>query len=206
MGIGLVSSLARPGGNVTGLSGSVAEPLIPKRIQLLREILPSAKRIGLLVDSNSPGLKPFQQSLVPLAASLGVTFIFAGTANPGDFDAAVAGLVAQRVDAIVIGGSLLAFNMRARLLELANQKRIPVIAPNAAFAEAGALLSYGASLDDLHRRSALVVDKILKGAKPADIPVEQPTLFELVVNLRAAKALGLAVPQSLLLRADEVIE
>jgi len=96
--------------------------------------------------------------------------------------------------------------MRARLLELANQKRIPVIAPNAAFAEAGALLSYGASLDDLHRRSALVVDKILKGAKPADIPVEQPTLFKLVVNLRAAKALGLAVPQSLLLRADEVIQ
>jgi putative tryptophan/tyrosine transport system substrate-binding protein len=115
-------------------------------------------------------------------------------------------LLAQRVEAIVIGGSVLAFNMRGRLVELANQKRIPVVATNAAFAEAGALLTYGASLGDLHRRSALVVDKILKGSRPADIAVEQPTLFPLVINLKAAKALGIVIPQSILLRADRVIE
>jgi putative tryptophan/tyrosine transport system substrate-binding protein len=206
VGVGLVSSLARPGGNVTGLTGSVAEPLTSKRIQLLMEILPGVKRIGLLVDPDSPGLKQAQQSLAPLAASLGLTFILADAANPAEFDAAVGRLLAQRVEAIVIGGSVLAFNMRGRLVELANQKRIPVVATNTAFAEAGALLTYGASLGDLHRRSALVVDKILKGAKPADIPVEQPTLFELIVNLKSAKALGIKIPQSILLRADRVIE
>ena len=115
-------------------------------------------------------------------------------------------MIADRVDAIITGGSSLAYFYHARLLALASQGRVPVIAYRPIVAEAGALFAYGASLADQFRRSALVVDKILKGAKPADIPVEQPTLFELVVNLKAAKALGITIPQSILLRADRVIE
>ena len=207
VGIGLVTSLARPGGNVTGMSSSVTGMLAPKLVEFLREILPGVKRLGLLGDSTDPTAKLTQQALVPVAASLGQTIILAEAANPVEFDAAVARLVADRVDAILIAGnSPLVFNLRARLIELANQKRLPVIAYRSQVADAGALFSYGASQADYLRRSALLVDKILKGAKPADIPVEQPTLFELVVNLKAAKALGITIPQSILLRADRVIE
>ena len=204
VGLGLVTSLARPGGNVTGMS-STSAPLAPKRVQLLREILPGVKRIGFLADANNPLAKLDQQSLAPIAASLGLTIIVAEATNSGDFDAAVGSLVATRVDAILVT-SVLATNLRARLIELANQKRIPVVAAVARVADAGALFSYGASTPDYLRRSALPVDKILKGAKPADLPVEQPTLFELVVNLKAAKTLGITFPRSILLRADRVIE
>jgi len=204
VGLGLVTSLARPGGNVTGMS-STSAPLAPKRVQLLREILPGVKRIGFLADANNPLAKLDQQALAPIAASLGLTIIAAEAANPREFDAAVGSLVATRVDAILVT-SVLATNVRARLIELANQKRIPVVASVARIADAGALFSYGASTPDYLRRSALVVDKILKGAKPADLPVEQPIVFELVVNLKAAKALGIAIPRSILLRADRVIE
>lgn len=205
VGIGLVTSLARPGGNVTGMSSGVTESLLPKRIELLREFVPDVKRIGVLGDSNSPGTKLMVQPLAPLAASLGLTFSFAAASNSGDFDAAVARLVADRVDAIFTAGTLVN-NMFGRLIDLANRKRIPVIAGFAVFADAGALFTYGASLADQLRRSALLMDKILKGAKPADLPVEQPTLFDLVVNLRTAKALGITVPRSILLRADRVIQ
>lgn len=204
VGIGLVTSLARPGGNVTGMS-STSAPLAPKRIQLLREILPGVKRIGFLVDANNPLARFDQQALAPIASSLGLSIIVAEAANPGDFDAAVGSLVARRVDAILVT-SVLATKLRTRLVELANQKRIPVVAAVARITDAGALFSYGASTPDYLRRPALLVDKILKGAKPADLPVEQPILFELVVNLKAAKALGITVPRSILLRADRVIE
>ena len=135
-----------------------------------------------------------------------MTIMVAETSNPVEFDAAVAKLIADRFDAIFMGGSALATNLSGRLIERANQKRLPVIAGRAQFADAGALFAYGASLPDQLQRSALLVDKILKGAKPADIPVEQPTLFELVVNLKTAKALGVTIPRSILLRADRVIE
>ena len=206
VGIGLVTSLAHPGGNVTGIS-NIGNSLLPKRVQLLREILPGVKRIGLLGDSNDPAIKIEQQALAPVAASLGLTITVAEAANPLDFDAGVGRLVADRVDAIfTVGSSSLIYNLRARLFELVSQKRLPVIANNPIWADDGALFAYGASLDDRLRRSAQLVDKILKGAKPADLPVEQPTLFELVVNLKAAKALGITIPRSILLRADRVIE
>ena len=205
VGLGLVLSLGRPGGNATGIS-SIGSSLAPKRVELLREILPGVKRLGLLGDPNDPTTKLDQQALAPLVASLGLTLILAEAANPVEFDAAVSSLIADRVDAIITGGSSLAYFYHARLLALASQGRVPVIAYRPIVAEAGALFAYGASLADQFRRSALVVDKILKGAKPADIPVEQPTLFELVVNLKAAKALGITIPQSILLRADRVIE
>ena len=201
-----MTSLARPGGNVTGIS-IIGASLAPKRIELLREILPGVKRLGLLGDPTDPASKLGQPALAPVAAALGLTIIVAEAANPVEFEAAVARLIADRVDAIfVVGAPAVVYNMRARLIELANQKRLPVIGNSAQFADDGALFAYGASLADRLRRSALLVDKILKGAKPADLPVEQPTLFELVVNLKAAKALGITIPRSILLRADRVIE
>jgi putative ABC transport system substrate-binding protein len=205
VGSGLVTSLARPGGNVTGMSTTAS--LAPKRVEFLREILPGVKRIGMLGDLNDPITKITQQALEPLAASLGLTLIYAEAANPVDFEAAVARLVADRVEAIyLVGNAILAYNMRARLIELANQKRISVSAGNSRIADAGALFAYSASVADVLRRAALPVDKILKGAKPADLPVEQPTLLELVVNLKAARALGITIPRTILLRADRVIE
>lgn len=205
VGSGLVTSLARPGGNVTGIS-VFAESLAPKRVELLREILPGLKRLGLLRDPTDPAAKLDQQALAPLAAPLGLTVVVAEVAKPADLDAAVASLVAERVDAIVLAASPLFYNARARLIELVNQRRVPVIAYRTQYADAGALFAYGASNPDSLRRSALVVDKVLKGAKPADIPVEQATLFELVVNVKAANALGITIPRTILLRADRVIE
>ena len=206
VGSGLVTSLARPGGNVTGISG-VFGSLALKRVELLREMLPGMKRIGLLGDSTDPSSKLDQQALAPLAASLGLTVILALAANPPEFEAAVSKLAADRVEAIIVAGSSpIIFNMRLPLIELANQRRVPVVGSNPQYADSGALFNYGASLNDRLRRSADLVDKILKGAKPADIPVEQPTKFELVINLKAAKALGITIPQSILLRADEVIQ
>ncbi len=207
VGIGLVASLARPGGNVTGMSTTVTESLWPKRVQILRKILPNVKRIGLLGDSNDPATQSVQQALAQEAAPLGITFPLVEASNPVEFDAAIAKLVAQRVDAILVSGNgVLASNLRTRLIELANQARLPVIAGNAQIADAGALFVYSSSLPDNLRRSALPVDKILKGAEPVDIPVEQPTRFELVINLKAAKALGITIPRSILLRADRFIE
>jgi putative tryptophan/tyrosine transport system substrate-binding protein len=205
VGTGLVTSLARPGGNVTGISG-IGASLGPKRVELLKEILPDMKRLGLLVDPTDPNKKLDQQALAPLVAALGLTIVVAEAANTMDFDVAVARLAENRVDAIYAGGSAISYNMRVRLIELANQKRVPVIASNAQFADAGALFAYGASAADRLRRSALVVDKVLKGAKPADIPVGQPTLFELVVNLKTARALGITIPRSIRMRAERVIE
>ena len=202
---GLVASLARPGGNVTGIC-VFAESLAPKRFQLMREILPGVKRIGWLGDSTDPATRIEQQALRPLAASMGLTMIYAEGDNPAAIEAAVAKLLAERAEVIYTGTSPLVYNLRARLVELANRKRVPVISYRAQFADAGALFAYGSSLADQLRRSAFLVDKVLKGAKPADLPVEQASLFELIVNLKAAKALGITVPQSFLLRAERVIE
>lgn len=199
VGIGLVTSLARPGGNVTGVS-NISTSLAPKRVELLKEILPGAKRLGLLGDPSEPNTKIEQQALAPAVAALGLTIVVAEVAHPSDVDAAVARLVAERVDAIYLLEGSLIFNMRSRVVELANQKRVPVINPSIG------LFAYFASQADRLRRSALLVDKILKGANPADLPVEQPTLFELVVNVKVANALGITIPRSILLRADRVIE
>ena len=200
---GLVSSLGRPGGNATGVI-SVVDSLTPKRVELLREILPGAKRIGLLGDPTDPRWSIDRDALAPVASALGLTIAFAEASNPAEFDAAVAKLIGQSVDAIVAITSI-SSNMRTRLIELANRKHVPVVGALAETAEAGGLFSYAASIPRQIGRSAQVVDKVLNGAKPADIPVEQPTKFELVINLKAAKALGIAIPQSVLSRADEVI-
>ena len=203
VGAGLVSSLARPGGNVTGIL-SVIDSLAPKRLELLREILPGAKRIGLLGDFADPRLTNDRTALAPVASALGLTIVVRGASNPVEFDAAVAGLIEQRVDAILAVTSI-SSNLRERLSELTLPRRVPVVGSLRAVAEVGGLLTYAASVPDQLRRSAQLVDKVLRGAKPADLAVEQPSRFELVLNLKTARTLGLSIPQSLLQRSDEVI-
>ena len=202
---GLVGSLARPGGNVTGVS-TVAESLVSKRLELLREILPGVKRLGILTDPTDPNSRTDQAALSPLASGLGLAIVVADASNPVAFEAAVAKLVRERVNAIFTTQSAMTFNLRARLIEIANRARVPVMGHRAQMADDGALFSYSASLADQLRRSADMVDKVLRGAKPGEIPVEQPTKFEFVVNMKTAKALGIKIPQSIMLRADRVIE
>ena len=203
VGAGLVSSLAHPGGNATGVV-TVAESLAPKRLELLHEILPGAKRVGLLSDPTEPISAVDRTRLALAATALGLTIVEVEMSSAGELDAAVAKLIRQGVD-VIFATSTIASNLRGRLIELANRRRLPVVG-TARMVEFGALFSYSSSLDDRLRRSAQLVDKVLKGAKPADLPVEQPTKFELVVNLKTAKALGIALPQSVLARVDEVIQ
>ena len=201
---GLVASLAHPGGNVTGLVTYI-DSLAPKRAQLLRELLPAARRLGFLGDPTDPRTALDRNTLVSAASALGLTIVAGEASNPLEFDQAVARLLAQGVDAILTIGTITS-NLGNRLVELASRGHVPVVGHQRNMAEAGALFSYGSSITDQIRRSARLVDKVLKGATPADMAVEQATKFELVINLKSARALGIAVPQSLLLRADEVIQ
>jgi putative ABC transport system substrate-binding protein len=203
--IGLVSDLAHPEGNVTGVA-SIAASIAPKRLELLHEAMPKAKRIGVLADSNDAGSLADHAALVPAAAKLGLTLVVANASTPKEFDAALKRLVAERVDAILPTSAVLTGNLRTEMVNAAIAAGIPVIGHRAYTAVAGGLLSYGASLDEQIARSAHLVDKVLRGVKPRDIPVEQPTKFELVVNQKTANSLGIALPPALLLRADKVIE
>ena len=204
VGSGLVSSLASPGGNVTGVC-VFAESLAPKRLQLMREILPNLKRIGWLGDATDPTTAFDRQALVPAAREFGIQILTAEAANPEDAEKAIQQLIDQHVNAIYTGTSPLLYNVRTALIERANRARIPVIAYRAQLAEAGALFSYGTSLPEQIRRSALFVDKILRGAKPSDLPVEQATAFE-TLNTRTARMLRIEIPKMILLRADKIIE
>ncbi len=201
--LGLVTDLAHPGGNVTGVSSNF-ELLALKRAELFLHILPRAKRFGLLSELGRTS-KDLGAAFATGLAALGLSLIVVEAANPAELEAAVARLADQRVDVILVQ-STLANNLAARVMELAKARRLPVIGGIAQLADAGGLFSFGASRAGNLRRSAQLVDKILKGAKPADIPVEQPTVFEFVLNLKTAKALGIKIPQSILLRADRVIE
>jgi len=203
VGNGLVASLARPGGNATGVI-NVIESLVPKRLELLHEVLPNAKRVGVMRDPTERQSDASRRSIDQAAAVLGLTIVRADMSNPGELDGAMAKLTGQGVD-VIYAGTTIASNLRVRIVELANRQRVPVMFNRASELQAGGLFACGSSLADQMRRSAQMVDKILKGAKPADIPVEQPTRFELVINLKAAKALGITVPNDMLLRADEVI-
>ena len=202
---GLVSSLASPGGNVTGVTQSVVESLAPKRLQILREVLPSAKRIGLLSNPGDPGSIADELALAPLLRARGMTMVVAKASNPADFEQSVGTLLSEHVH-VVFAASSIAITRRDRLIELTSDARIPVVGLNLPMARAGALFSYGASLADQIKRAAHIVDKVLRGAKPADIPIEAANVLEFVINLRSAKALGINIPQSVLLSADTVIE
>ena len=200
---GLVATLARPGGNLTGVT-FVSSDLAAKRLQLLREIAPGISRIGVLW--NPDHIDPEYRETQAAGRALGAEIHSLEVRGPGEFDRAFRTAAAARVEAIVVVSSRLMSLNRQRVMELATRNSMPLVTGWGGWPQVGALLSYGPNLDDMNRRAAYFVDKILKGAKPGDLPVEQPTKFELVINLKTAKALGLKIPQSLLLRADEVIE
>jgi putative ABC transport system substrate-binding protein len=203
--IGLVESLARPGGNVTGLD-NVGPDLKGKQFQLLKEVAPKVSRVAVLWNpANLVETFGFKE-MVSAAAVIGVEIQSIDVRTPDDYLAAFATVTASRADALYAFGNPVNFKNRQLIADFALKSRLPSIYEERIFVESGGLLSYAPSFIEMFRRAATYVDKILKGAKPADLPVEQPTKFELVINLKTAKALGLTIPQSLLLRADQVIE
>jgi putative tryptophan/tyrosine transport system substrate-binding protein len=205
---GLVTSLARPGGNVTGLS-NLAPELVGKCLELLKQAVPGVSRVAVLWQPGGLGERTEQDMLKEAdvaARALGVRLQFAEARGPADFDRAFSDMTGARAGALTVLTSAMFTNERRRLVDLAAKHRLPAVYTWREFVDAGGLMSYGPDLPDLFRRAATYVDKILKGAKPGDLPVEQPTKFELVINLKTAKALGLTIPPSVLERADEVIQ
>jgi putative ABC transport system substrate-binding protein len=205
VGAGLVASLARPGGNVTGLA-ALGPALDAKQVQLLRELLPGASRIALLWNGSSPAGARHVSQMNETARGLGVQLQPLEVRGPEDCERAFAAAAKQRAGAIVVTDDALLFAHRARIAQLALAARLPGMFLWKEYAEAGGLIACAPDMLDLYRRAATVVDKILKGAKPAGLPVEQPTKFVLVVNLKTAKALGLTIPRSVLVRADQVLQ
>jgi putative ABC transport system substrate-binding protein len=204
VGLGLVASLARPGGNITGLS-NLATGLMGKRLELLAEIVPGLSRMGIIWEPAGEMPRMNYRELQAAAAALRVEIESFEVTRPEDFDAAFKSASARVGGVAVLNGSIVGQH-RKDVVAAAARHKMPAIYFASEFAAVGGLASYGANIPDLHRRAALFVDKILKGAKPADLPVEQPTKFELVINLKTAKALSLTIPPALLARADEVIE
>jgi putative ABC transport system substrate-binding protein len=201
---GLVASLAQPGGNLTGLELRDHE-LLGKRLEFLKQALPQIGRVAVLVDPAIRAHRRIPGEFEVQARALGLHLQRIEAGDPGVFDTAFATMSDSRVDALVLMDGVMHATYRHRLLELARMHRLPTMAGGRHFAEAGSLMAYGAYAGDLCRRATVLVDKILKGAKPAELPVEQPTTFELVINLKTAQALGLTIPPTLLFQADEVI-
>jgi putative ABC transport system substrate-binding protein len=203
---GLVASLARPGGNVTGFAVDAGGEILGKRFELLKETLPNLSRLGILFNPDVA----FNRSRLTLmgepARALGLTLVPVEARGLDTLEQAFAIMVRERAQAFVMQGDSVLFNYRGQIAEMALRNRLPAAAVQRELAEAGFLLTYGSDIRDLYRRSAVFVDKIFKGAKPADLPVEQPTKYELVINLKTAKALGIIVPPIVLTRVDEVIE
>jgi putative ABC transport system substrate-binding protein len=205
---GLVTSLARPGGNVTGLS--ILDPdLVGKCLEQLKQAVPGVSGVAVLWQPGGLGERTDKDMLKGAevaARALGVRLQFVEARGPADFDRAFSEMTRARAGALTVLPSTMFLHERRRLVDLAARNRLPAVYPWREAVDAGGLMAYGANIADLFRRAATYVDKILKGAKPADLPVEQPTKFELVINLKTAKALGLTIPQSVLGRADQVIE
>ena len=204
VGSGLVTSLAHPGGNVTGLSLMTTD-LTAKRLQLLKETIPRLIRVVVLWNPGTPYHLKAIEDLKAVAPSLSLELKFVSAQKPDEFRSALSAVSRASAQALYVLDDPLYFAHRMTLLKLASQTRLPVVYGERGFVDEGGLMSFGTNLGNLTRRSAEYVDKILKGAKPGDLPIEQPTKFELVVNLRTAKVLGITIPQSILLRADEVI-
>lgn len=204
--LGLVQTLSRPGGNMTGLSTMVPDDFFAKRLEILRELVPGASKIALLVNPDNPMQRLYLAEEVPrIGRKLGVTLLPVEATTAEELDVAFASAAAQHADAIIDVGDPLTFVQAPRIIALAAKYRLPANYLFRHYANGG-LSVYGADTADLFRRAGDYVDKILKGAKPSDLPVERPTKFELVINMKTANALGLTVPPSLLIRADEVIE
>jgi putative ABC transport system substrate-binding protein len=205
---GLVTSLTRPGGNITGLSNLNPE-LVGKCLEQLKHAVPGVTRVAVF---RQPGVvgerteKDMLKGAEVAARALGVRLQFVEARGPGDFDRVFSDITTARGEAVTVLTSAMLFSERRRLVDLAAKNRLPVVYPQREFVDAGGFMSYGPDLADLFRRAATYVDKILKGAKPSDLPVAQPTKFELVINMKTAKTLGLTIPSSVLARADQVIE
>jgi len=205
VGVGHVQSLARPGGNITGVSQLMTE-LVVKELELLKEAVPGAKRIAVMWNPTTPSHPPALKAVEAAARTLGVQVYLAEARTAEDFEGAFAAMTRERAGAVLVVAAPVTFTQRARLAELSLRHRLPGIFSFKENADAGGLMSYGPDLSDMLHRSAAFVDKILRGAKPADLPVEQASKYELIVNLRTARALGLTIPQSVLVRADQLIE
>ncbi len=205
VGVNLVASLAHPGGNVTGLS-IVAPELSAKRLDLLKQTLPKISRVAVLWNSANQGMQLRFRETQTAAPTLGVTLQSVTVQSPDDFDTAFSSMLTDRPESLLVLADTVTSANSGRVVEFAARNRLPAIYEARNFVDAGGLMSYGVDYADHYRRAAFYVDKILKGTKPADLPVEQPTKFELVINMKTARTLGLTVPPSLLLRADEVIQ
>jgi putative tryptophan/tyrosine transport system substrate-binding protein len=203
--LGIVASLARPGGNITGMDLRDSE-IIGKRLELLKEALPKTSRVAVLVDPADAGHAAIPKNIEQEAHALRVKLQRVEASGPEDFDDAFASIVQDHADALILPESAVFSQNRQRIFKIAISKRLPTIAGGSHFAEAGSLISYGASVLDVCQRSALFVDKVLKGAKPVDLPVERPAKFNLLINLKTAKQIGLTIPPSVLARADKVIK
>ena len=204
VGNGFVASLARPGGNMTGLSTLYPE-ISGKRLELLKEIVPKLSRVAVFGDSTNPGNAQSLRETELAAAAFGVQLQYLDVPGPKDIETAFRAASKGRADAVLVLGGPVVQSHRTQIVDLAAKSRLPATYNVPEFVEDGGLMSYGVSVNDLYRRAATYVAKILKGVKPADLPVEQPTKFEFVINLKAAKQIGLTIPQSMLYRADKVI-
>ena len=204
IGDGLIKSYAHPGGNITGLV-TAPEELTGKQLEVLREARPGLSRAGVLWDATT-GPFVLDRPTAEVARALGVELVPLEVRGPADFETSIVTATKERIGGLIVQGSPIFVRHRTRIADLLTKHRLPGISVWSAFAEAGVLLTYGPSLPDLFRRAAVYVDKILRGANPGEIPVERPTKFELVINMKTAKALGLTIPQTLLLRADQMIE
>jgi len=201
---GFVASLARPGGNITGLSTHYPE-ITGKQLELLKEIVPKMSHLAVLGDSSEPFTAQSLKETERAAKAFGVQLQYLDVKDPKDVKSALEDARKSRADAAVVLASAIFISQRSQLAELAVKNRLPAVYQASEYVEAGGLMTYGASITDLFRRAATYVDRILKGAKPADIPVEQPTTFELIINLKAAREIGLTIPPNVLARADRVI-
>jgi putative ABC transport system substrate-binding protein len=204
--LGLVASLNRPGGNVTGTTFTPSQKLYGKQVELLKEALPHVTRIAYLRNPVDPVPAPALQEVEAAARALHVRLLYVDARNAEELEGAFARMARERAEALLTGGSSTFIAHRVRLADLALKYRLPMMAIVRELVEAGALMAYGVNMPDFVGRSATYVDKILRGAQPADLPIEQPTKFELVINLKTAKAIGVTLPQSMLLRADELIQ
>jgi putative ABC transport system substrate-binding protein len=202
---GFVASLARPGGNITGLSALFPE-LSGKRLELLKEVVPRLSRMAVFGTSTQPGTAQVLRETELAAGAFGVQLQYLEVRDPKDIETAFQAARKGRADAVLVLSSAVIFSQRTQIADLAVKNRLPVIFPQSEWVEDGGLMSYAPNSADLFRRAATYVDRILKGAKPADLPVEQPTKFEFVINLKAAKQIGLTIPQRVLTRADKVIK
>ena len=205
VGLGFVASLARPAGNITGLTIQSPE-LAGKRLELLKAIVPNLTRVAVLWDPTEPGRRQLVEEAEKVAPRLGIQLQTFEARNARDIGSAFTAMTGARVGALLVYGSSILSANRVAIAELAAKSRLPTMSVAREWMDAGFVMSYGASLNDMYRRAPCFIDKILKGTKPADLPVEQPTKFELVINAKTAKVLGLTIPSSLLLRADELIQ